>query len=318
MPRKPKAVAKIVWPIVFNPLAYLSQFDQEQLLPRLLAGMGGTSFTGLTALRRRERWAMELPLGTFSGNLQPGATAVDDEVGKRCDYIEGIRSRIGGYHFRPTRHIFQYDGRWYYHIEALKVLRYAPDNELFLAAIAFLEAAQADPKLIQGPRYQRRLTPIEDRPVVDGHRARGAGWTLAEDKILAQWFGRRADGGHHPLTDEHWHTVLDLLNGYRTKKTIKDRLSVLNRKLKISLLVDGYIPREHMTAFRRGFLGEQFRVPNFRPRLHGTYFTAGPAPAPRKRRNQATTSGAAAPDATSDAPPSPAPSSSEARHDHHR
>lgn len=105
-----------------------------------------------------------------------------------------------------------------------------------------------------------------------GHARRWAGW---EDTVLRNWFGVRThgpnQGKHVPLTEREWNLVIeDHLKGRRSQAQVRARITALNKALKISLLVDGFIPRDKVQAYRDRALGEhRIRVPRFRPRIKG-------------------------------------------------
>ena len=93
--------------------------------------------------------------------------------------------------------------------------------------------------------------------------------------MLRAWFGKHEvgehQGRHAPLTPAQWELVLQQhLKGRRTLAHVKARISVLNRQLRHSMLVDGFLPRDRVVEFMDAALGEhRIRVPRFRPRIKG-------------------------------------------------
>jgi len=272
---------KLFFEFVFHPLGFVDGVEYEQL-SHLLNTQTQVPVFKLRALRRRETWAIELPAGAFSNDLS-GAVAPDADVAERDQILTVIKARTGGIHMDRTRDFFLRNGVWYYRRKALEQFRiYVQPNLLFVAAYKFLLAAEKDPSIIKG-EYKTKARPLAERPVINGRRAPGPRWRDRDDYVLKKWFGAWADGKHHPLTDAQWDRVLDELGGFRSKVTVKRRLSELNAKLKRSLMRDGYIYRDDVKKYQDGFLGELVVVPRFRPRLHGDYYPKG------KRRNPAST-----------------------------
>jgi len=121
----------------------------------------------------------------------------------------------------------------------------------------------------------------------DGKRHRGPTWTAQEDFVLRKWFSRRetteGKGTHAPLNDRQWESVLLELNGRRTKSEVRRRIRVLNYELKISLMIDGLIPRENVQKYLRQALGENApHVPRYRPRIKGrSYYAVHPEKRPQ-------------------------------------
>jgi len=266
--RKPPRLA---FDFMFHPLGFVDSVEYDVLEEQLRKQVTIPVFK-LRALRRRNTWAIELPLGIFQGDVSPGATDLATEVSERERTLRIIKEKTGSYHLDRSRDIFLKDGVWYYRRKALEQFRiYVHPNTLFVAAFNLLKAAELDPTVITGPS-ETTARPLTDRPIIDGHRARGPKWTSKDDYVLRKWFGRWADGKHHVLTDAQWATVLEELRGFRSKEAVKHRLSVLNAATKKSLMTDGYIKREAVKTYLEKFLGERAVVPRFRPRLDGSYY----------------------------------------------
>lgn len=263
---------------LFHPLGVVDGFEYD-LLSSFLNEQNVVPAFKLRALRRREKWAIELPPGAFTGRLGQGETSASEDADARERILRLIKEKTGAFNLDKTRDIITKNGVTYYRKRALEQFRiYIRPNSLFVAAYAFLQKAEEDPSLIRGPK-QTQGTPLKDRPIVNARRARGPAWSQQDDYVLRKWFGKWHDGQHHKLTESQWNTVLEELKGFRSKESVKRRLGELNSKLKKSLMVDGYIQREAVKTYLDGFLGERAVVPRFRPRLNGEYHP--------KRRNLA-------------------------------
>jgi hypothetical protein len=263
---------------IFHPLGVVDGFEYE-LLSSFLNEQSVVPAFKLRALRRRERWAIELPPGAFTGRLEPGATSPSEDAAARERILQLIKEKTGSYNLDRSRDIISKDGHTYYRRKAIEQFRiYIRPNSLFVAALTFLQKAEEDPTLIRGAKPIQG-TPLKDRPIVNSRRARGPAWSAQDDYVLRKWFGTWHDGKHHKLTEAQWNTVLEELKGFRSKESVKRRLGELNTALKRSLMVDGYIHRDAVKAYLDGFLGERAVVPRFRPRLNGEYHP--------KRRNLA-------------------------------
>lgn len=261
---------RLEFDFIFHPLGMVDGFEYETL-SLFLGEQGIVPAFKLRALRRRDRWAIELPSGAFTGRMAPGATTPAQDNEERNRILSLIKDKTGAYNLDRTRDIIVKKGVTYYRRKALEQFRiYIRPNTLFVAAYTFLEAAEKDPSLIRGAApIQGKL--LKDRPLVNGKRARGPGWSERDDYVLRKWFGKWPDGKHHVLSDTQWNTVLEELKGFRSKAAVKHRLTQLNRSLKKSLMADGYINRDDVKAYLAKFLGERSVVPRFRPRLHGDY-----------------------------------------------
>jgi hypothetical protein len=261
---------KTFFEFLFHPLGVVDGVDYEGLSTMLSEQVEIPSFK-LRALRRRDTWAIELPPGAFSGDLS-GAVSLADDLLERERIIRLIKDRTGAVQMDKTRDMIERGGVWYYRRKALEQFRiYVQPNYFFVAVFKLLKAAEEDPSYIMGEK-PTQARPLSERPIVNGRRAPGPRWRERDDYVLRKWFGKWADGKHHPLTDTQWVRVLEELGGFRSKAAVKHRLSVLNAQLKRSLMRDGYIQRDDVKKYQDGFLGELVVVPRFRPRLHGDYY----------------------------------------------
>lgn len=276
----------LLYEFVFEPLNWVSGTERARLQHMLLTQRNGMEvFPGTKALRRRETWALELPLGSFVGNFDPAIATPKDDLAHRLEVTEAAKNDFGSYGFDRWRHVFRKNDVWYYKKAALLAFRGAAfPNEIFAAAFHFLLAAEKDPTLIKGPP-PRRCTPVAERPLINGRRARGPAWTSYEDTLLRNWFGRKEGPKglrHAPLTEPQWVMLLDRLEGLRTRQAVLDRLRLLNAALKRTMMVDGYIPQDRLQAFMNLCLGEKTYMPRYRERVFGTY--SGRPLVTRKRR----------------------------------
>lgn len=222
-------------------------------------------FSKLPILRGRNRWMTALP----SCVLRPDALSLtkDEETKLVNAALEARRTRPLGL-FKPTRDSILRDGRRYYasvFLDELGPFLALPATAAALAA--FLRAAAAQPGLISASVTSAQCS----APGTVGTSRRWEPW---EDTVIRNWFGRRAYGEHQgqhvPLTEAQWQTVLGALNGRRTRTQVKVRITTLNRELRVSLLVDGFLPRDKVREFQDRALGEhRIRVPRFRPRIKG-------------------------------------------------
>lgn len=257
-------------PFVFNPTGLVSSYEVEATLA-YLDDHGGVHSFNLIAMRRRDAWAIELPLGVFTEQYGDNKPSLPDDLAARDKLLQLMRDKGGSIPFDQTRHIVHLDGHVFYRIEPIAAFRaWAPHNPIYQAAHKLLRLALEDPKVLLKPK-PRRGTKVKDRPLVDGRRARGPSWSPREELVLKSWFGKWPDGKHHKLTEPQWETVLTSLDGFRSKQSVLTRLSFMNAQLKRTLMVDGYIPADRVKEYLAGFLGQRVQVPRFRPRLRGPY-----------------------------------------------
>ena len=226
-------------------------------------------------LRGRRRWLTALPacvLKPDAFSLIPGLEADFIRVAVEKRREEPLES------FKPSQEATARQGRGFY--SALFLEEVGPFLALpaCIAAIAaFVRAMDRD-----SARVTRRHPPKEGPQANSGWDRKWVPW---EDNVLRAWFGKRTvgehAGKHAPLSDQQWESVLqDRLKGRRTKAQVKVRISALNRQLRHSMLVDGFLPRDKVAEFQRLALGEhRIRVPRFRPRIRGRSYRGGEGPA---------------------------------------
>lgn len=253
----------------FNPLEYIDG-EQRYNLQQLLAMQGVKTPLHLVFLRRKSDWAVALLPSVFNNDFREFTDNTTNDLAVRDAILAEIKDIYPFRSWQPGRRIIHRDGRFFYHREYIRLLRqHAPQPAFFAALYAFLNAARTQPSLIQGPKQRPQAKPPAERPLVNGRRGRGLGWTPDEDQVLRQWFGIRSVGdhaGHHAsLTDAEWARVLELLGGMRTRRSVMQRIGVLNRALKREFSVDGYIPRDRVREYMARVLGERPRFPRMTP-----------------------------------------------------
>ena len=248
-----------------------AKHEHRDNLNNLAIEQGVPLMFSLSAIRRKQNWAIELPLGCFLGDFRPGFVSFDDELKVRDGLIDRLQSADKNVRYGSGRMIIHANDRVYYHqylIRALKDLDTLAIPSFFNAMYAFLLEAQKNPSLIKGKK-QRPFVPLEKRKAVFGHDARGPSWRPDEDTLLRQWFGQRTVGSyagqHVPLTREEWASVIAALGHRRTEASIRQRISMLNNALRRELSVDGYIPRDKYREYFSRVLGEKPRRPRMTP-----------------------------------------------------
>lgn len=220
----------------------------------------------LPTIHGRKRWLISLPacvLKLDSSSLSPDVESdlVQVALARRHETPLGF--------FRPRKEVTLREGQRFYSaffLEQLGPFLALPATVAALAA--FVRAAD------RGVVKVGKIAPKgpEEFSSAAGH---GRLWQPWEDTVLRNWFGPRTYGEHQgrhvPLTEEQWQLVLQThLQGRRTKKQVKVRITTLNRELRISFLVDGFLPRDRVREFQERALGEhRIRAPKFRPRIKG-------------------------------------------------
>lgn len=243
--------------------------EQEELqLPVLLPAV--------PLLRRKNcHWMLALPPCVFDPKAQaltPDREAELYEAAVRC------RKSTGSYGFHRARDVVFTNGRWYYHRAFLVAVGpYLATPHLVRALANFLQIARRNPDLIYKappPSHRRPVKTPADRIGASGRHTRGPAWEPWEDAILQRWFARHEygehAGKHAKLTPERWQIVLRDLKDRRTPAGVKARITILNRQLRRSLIVDGFITREGVVEYQRRALGEgNVPLPRYRPRIKG-------------------------------------------------
>lgn len=240
--------------------AYQVQAEQE------LYGISST-FSKLPMIPGRRRWLTALPACL----LKPDSLVVsaDDESRLVNEALERRRETPLVF-FKPHKETTRRSGRGFY--SAMFLEQVGP----FLALPASAAALAAFVRAVDAGRAQaRKILPEPTQDISHAQVGHARAWQPWEDMVIRNWFGRRTYGEHQgqhvPLTETQWQTVLQThLNGRRTRKQVKVRITTLNRMLRISLLVDGFLPRDKVREFQDRSLGEhRIRVPRFRPRIKG-------------------------------------------------
>jgi hypothetical protein len=223
-------------------------------------------FAGVPMLRGRGRWLTALPPCVFRPDLTVFPSGIERDL-VRVALAVRREARLG--FFKPSKEITVREGRGFYSTSFLREM--GPLLALPATVAAFASFLHA----VNEGRVQVGKTPQAERPPSQARQGWARRWLPQEDAVIRSWFGLRAfgehEGRHAPLTDREWSIVLqDHLHGRRTKKQVKVRISALNRELRVSLLVDGFLPRDKVREFQDRALGEQrIRVPRFRPRIKG-------------------------------------------------
>lgn len=221
-----------------------------------------STFSKLPMIPGRRRWLTAMP----ECLLKPDAKALSaDDESRLVNGALERRKETPLVFFKPHKETTRRNGRAFY--SAMFLEQVGP----FLALPASAAALAAFVRAVDAGRAQAEKALPERGQDISHTRA----WQLWEDTVIRNWFGRRTYGEHQgqhvPLTEAQWQTVLQThLNGRRTKQQVKVRVTTLNRELRVSLLVDGFLPRDKVCEFQDRALGEhRIRVPRFRPRIKG-------------------------------------------------
>lgn len=227
------------------------------------------AFSSLPMIRGRNRHLTALPAQILS----PEEDSLSEPL--EADLIRvalDVRRQDFLHTFKPPKEAKARLGRAFYSaffLEQVGPFLALPATAAALAA--YVRAAdQGQVKPTKAPRPNEPAKPID--AYAPGW---GRVWEPWEDDVLRAWFGLRTSGEHEGrhavLTERQWELVLqDHLKGRRTWKQVKVRITTLNRQLRRSLLVDGFLPRDKVEVFQARALGEhRIRVPRFRPRIKG-------------------------------------------------
>lgn len=222
-------------------------------------------FPSVPVIRGRKRWLIALPaLVLKPDSLSLTGTQEADLVRHA---IDARREAPLGF-FKPLKEVRPRAGRGFY--SALFLEQVGPFLALPATAAALAVFARA---LDQGQVRPDEVPSTKSPSTAKQGWARL--WQPWEDAVIRAWFGVRTfgehEGRHAKLTEREWELVLhDHLKGHRTQRQVKVRVTVLNRQLRRSLLVDGFLPRDKVREFQDRALGERrIRVPRFRPRIKG-------------------------------------------------
>lgn len=250
---------------VINP-AHWVRDATEVLIERELNNLP-EFFQGVPMIRGRKRWLTAIPAPVLCAT----ATAADTLSGDtESRYVQSAlyQRRLDFLRvFKPTHEATTREGRWF--CSALFLEQVGPFFALPATAAALAAFVRA------ADNGQVKVSKILKPELNDSSASNYKLWQPWEDAVLRAWFGVRTvgpyEGKHAPLTEREWDLVLrEHLKGRRTKQHVKTRISILNKKLRVSLLVDGFLPRENVTKYQANALGEyRIRVPRYRPRIKG-------------------------------------------------
>lgn len=263
-------MARQEFPYTFSPLLYIDPHERGDL-EQQLADQGVSPLFSLHILRRKNAWATTLPPGAFEGDFRAGIATLAPEYARTFASARTprITGSLGRRPFHATYKPTETSGRVYHHVEAIRALRPHIARPAFLNALyAFLLRAVEYPELVVPPAPGRPFIPHADRQRHFGlkqHYCRGPAWTDAEDAVLRRWFGQRTVGEHAGrhvrLSPAMWERVLSELDNRRTRPSIRQRLSDLNKQLLTEFAVGGLVPRARLTEYMSRAIGEMPRVP---------------------------------------------------------
>lgn len=243
----------------FTPHLHLSEDEQAELRAAAEEHYLPPTYE-VRLLRRRGEWITQIPARAWDpANLDFSSY---DEAVRRDELAEKRRADHGSYGYGRTRDVVLREGFYFYRDSAISALGpYLTVPVIAKALIRFLHHIEKH-KTIKAPRVVR---PPVDREH-DGRRHRGPLWSEYEDHVVRKWFGRHTVGDHigkHvKLTPEQWKIVLDELKGQRRKTDVLRRIKELNRQLRMSLEMNGYISRAAAARYKREALGEsEVRIP---------------------------------------------------------
>jgi hypothetical protein len=272
--------------IQFNPFAYLPG-DAGDNLRRVFLAQNVSIPMKLHVFRRKNHWALEVPLGVFRNRYRDGEGTLIDHAIERDKLLEAYRKELSdAYEVRRARvpwlaraDLLVIDDRPCYTLVTLQVFAEKSNaRSFFTAAATFIRAANADFSLIRPVRKNvRPFVPHAARVDTYGKMVRGPSWSNEEDLVIRRWFGQRTVGDgsigkHKKLTEEEWGFVLEALQGRRTQQSVRDRITLLNKALIKEMSVDGYVSRTRLAEYMSRVLGERPHKPRMyssRPRRPG-------------------------------------------------
>jgi hypothetical protein len=254
----------------FKPMEWVDSTHFAQLNARLLEDKSPFEFTGLNAWQARHQWQLEVPLGLFANDFRPGLITPTQDLEARDTLFDQMRPK----RFRQVD-ISTRDGVTYYRKPVLEQVRaYHEHPAMAHALLAFWSAAEKDRRLIKPAPPKKPLLMPWERKQRDGDAWRGPPWTAEEDAVLRKWFGRRTIGphaGHHTyLTKPEWDVVLDALGRRRSQASVRQRLVILNNRLRQEFvdrkyIAGGFIGARHHEEWLDRVLGERPRPLHVRP-----------------------------------------------------
>jgi hypothetical protein len=286
--------------IAFNPLTYLAN-DASDALQRVLIAQNVSIPMKLQVLLRKNHWALEAPRGVFRNHYRDDASDLVEHLIARDKLLETYRKELCAANevsrarvpWTKNVDMFVVDDRPFYTLVALQVFAEKSNaRSFFTAAATFIHAANNDFSLIRPERKNiTPFTPHAARVEKFGRMVRGPAWTPEEDFVVRRWFGQRTVGDngvgkHQKLSEEEWGYVLEALQGRRTRQSVHDRITTLNKQLLAEMAIDGYVSRTRLAEYMSRVLGER----PHRPRMYSTK--------PRRRRRHDPT---ASPDVPNDA-----------------
>ena len=271
---KPSArIHYVNWKMPFDSLTPAAQ---QQLLDE----RQGSLNCSLQALFRRRYRLISLPPGTFT--LRFTSNATDDRTALD-ELLEPIaREAIPVPAYSPLIVHFEGFDTLYFRSELLRAMARHYEEHWLLRLLAEFAEKWERHEVPATDLKVRKYIPYDDRKKrPNGAVMRGNNWSAFEDGILKRYFGVDERGVHRLCSPERWEMLLAEFNGERSKKAILGRICVLNHQLKLSLLVDGFIPKKNLSVYLKRKLGQRQRLPNNRPRPDGTYYpTKKPKPEP--------------------------------------
>jgi hypothetical protein len=253
--------------------------DYVKIIALLTRQVGSLIFRRHQTYRRRERWAVEAPLGTFTGDFARATHQAEcDALWTLLEAAKKRKETGRVYPFTPSQQIFYVEDRIFLREHAVSGLSSLMGDVTHPCALLMYTLHRYHTALVAGdvsvfPPSTKPFVPLEQRPVINGHRARGPAWTVAEDAVLRSFFGRQPNGNRTVLSEAHWNMILNhpALKGRRTKSGLLQRINFLNCVLKKSLMVEGYLSAEGLLKWQQQRLGQRNRVPRSRVRLDGPY-----------------------------------------------
>jgi hypothetical protein len=247
-----------------KPLEWVEANDFKALHERLAQDESPLEIKGLNVWYARHQWQLEMPLGLFANNFRPGAITWPDELAARDALFATMRPR----RFRQSD-IIEREGVTYYRKPVLEqVQAYHEQPAMIRALLAFWHAAEKDRALIKPPAPKKPHLEPWERKQRFGVECRGPSWTPGEDAVLRQWFGRRTvgphTGRHTYLTEHEWNVVLDALGRRRSQASVRQRLVVLNDRLRQEFvdrryISNGFLGAKHQEEWLNRVLGERPR-----------------------------------------------------------
>ncbi len=235
----------------------------------------------LDCLRRRGTWMCTVPPQLWRVDAESLSAEQEQDAIRVAE--KSRRESYGAYGYHRTRDIVFVEGRWFYRACALSALRdHMTSSALALAIVNMLHAAE-DPRQTLITHDKPEQEP-EARVLPDGRRTRGPLWNEHDELVLKKWFGVHQYGPHKGKraspTSEQWNLILGELSRKRSRLEVRCHLRVMNRRLRISLMVDGFLTREGVERYMREALGEgRIKLPQRRPRLKGrNYYDNGEQP----------------------------------------